>query len=349
MKTVLLSYMVCAAAALANAQGTSDLLKTSQEKIRSAQAITGTMLVTFPNTKPQEWRFRLLKPAFYEVVGPDQQFRFDGKNELVYVPVTKEYQQTEHAAQEIVDPPFLFGFGAFMGSSTTLTAVKAANSKIDGKAVTAFSVMSNGSNKPSTLYIDPASYLPVGYDQPLDQDVLSIRYRDVKVNEPLKQTDFAWAPPKGAKKMETVDYESRLLKPDAPAPAPSLKDPAGAPVNLADEFKSHKATVVYFWSGAPPVPELQDLKDLKKRLQDQKLEVIVVDFKTDPEETANYFKGNALNFPAIIDDKSTLAKSYGVEVPTEYVIGSDGKVVARFLGYDPEGVAQQLKKLGFRV
>lgn len=45
-----------------------------------------------------------------------------------------------------------------------------------------------------------------------------------------------------------------------------------------------------------------------------------------------------------------MADKYGVVAyPTNYIVGPDGKVKARFIGFDEKGMVAALKKLGFKV
>jgi hypothetical protein len=46
------------------------------------------------------------------------------------------------------------------------------------------------------------------------------------------------------------------------------------------------------------------------------------------------------------DHVSDLYKVTGI--PTNYLVGSDGKILATFLGYDPEGIRAKLRKLGIK-
>jgi thioredoxin-like negative regulator of GroEL len=40
---------------------------------------------------------------------------------------------------------------------------------------------------------------------------------------------------------------------------------------------------------------------------------------------------------------------FGVQAfPTNYLIGADGKILARFVGYDEDSLVKELKKAGFK-
>ncbi len=73
----------------------------------------------------------------------------------------------------------------------------------------------------------------------------------------------------------------------------------------------------------------------------------------DPAKTINdNLKEGNFNFPVAMNAKGgpDVAKLYKVEAyPTNYLIGSDGKIKARFVGFDEAGMKDALKKLGFSL
>ena len=71
-----------------------------------------------------------------------------------------------------------------------------------------------------------------------------------------------------------------------------------------------------------------------------------------PKVINDYVKQGKFNFPIAMNAKGgpDVAKLYGVQAyPTNYIIGRDGKVVARFVGFDEAGMKNELKKLGFKL
>jgi len=61
-----------------------------------------------------------------------------------------------------------------------------------------------------------------------------------------------------------------------------------------------------------------------------------------------YFNENGFTFiPVMNDRRKTITTGYGVQAyPTNYVIGPDGTVVARFVGFNESGIRKALKSLG---
>jgi thioredoxin-like negative regulator of GroEL len=87
-----------------------------------------------------------------------------------------------------------------------------------------------------------------------------------------------------------------------------------------------------------------------KGLKAQGMEYISVNQGDSAEVINKYVKEGKFNFPIVMDKKGAdIAKMYGVMAyPTNYII-KDGKVVARFVGFDEKAMKDALTKLGFKV
>ena len=62
-----------------------------------------------------------------------------------------------------------------------------------------------------------------------------------------------------------------------------------------------------------------------------------------------YFKENGFTFTEVMngEKKDDIVSNYGVQAfPTNYVISPEGKVIARFIGFDEAGIRKALKGLG---
>lgn len=61
-----------------------------------------------------------------------------------------------------------------------------------------------------------------------------------------------------------------------------------------------------------------------------------------------FFADQHLTLPVALD-AGDLAKRYGVQaIPTNYVIGANGTILAAFEGFDEEGIRKALAKAGVR-
>ena len=79
--------------------------------------------------------------------------------------------------------------------------------------------------------------------------------------------------------------------------------------------------------------------------------MISINSGDDAKTISGYKKSSKFTFPFVMDTvKSPVAGKYKVEAyPTNYLIGKDGKVLARFVGYDEAGLKAALKKAGFKL
>ena len=347
MKSLAPLAMLLAAASLATAQNKTAAYEATLTKLRAAHSLSTKMDVIFPGQAAQTWKVRFLKPHMYEVIGPDQEFRFDGKRESVYLPDSKQYQFPESPSAP--EAPFSTGINDFFEGMPSYQPGDEKPVQLDGKTVTAISLTEPGLTKPVTLYVNPQTSLPVGYDEPMDNGTFQVRYRDLKLDEPMQPSSFTWTPPKDAKAMQMTDYQSKLIKAEDPAPVLPENDLNGDPLNLAGEFKSHRTTLVYIWVGPPPFPDEDALKQLYTQLHDQKFQIIAVDLSSSPEDAKKALTATKLPFPVIVEDKnSQFAKAYGIDIIGEYLVNQDGKVITSYLGHDPQALASRLKVLGFR-
>ena len=340
------------------AQSGSDVAKAMTAKLRSAKSISGQMQITFPGGQPQSWKFKFLKPNLYQVIAPDQEFRSDGKTESTYypgnkdIPGSKMYTMTAIQSGDPLEAPFTLGLNLFFATSPDLSVQgEAKPADLSGKKVVSLQVSQPGFSKPITLYVDPNSNLPLGYDQ-LDQTngKIMARFNGLKLDDSQKVEDYGWSPPTDAKPLDTGNPENKLLDLQSAAPTPSASDASGAPVNLADEFKSHKATLVYFWNGVPPLPDEAALTTLFEQLKAQKFQVIAVFFKADKERGKLIAAESKSPFPVVVDDgASSIAKAYKVTSLSGYIIDATGRIVARFVPYAPDTVTRSLRQLGFSL
>ena len=89
-------------------------------------------------------------------------------------------------------------------------------------------------------------------------------------------------------------------------------------------------------------------------LKRQGLEIIGVNLGDTPKEVESVIAKSKLTFPMVIDEKgkgetTRFSQEYGVDaIPATYIIGKDGKLIARFFGYDELGIAMVLKKMGIK-
>jgi peroxiredoxin len=64
---------------------------------------------------------------------------------------------------------------------------------------------------------------------------------------------------------------------------------------------------------------------------------------------AKFWNESHLTLPVALDSAGAVAKKYGVQaIPTNYVIGADGKILGAFEGFDEAGIRAALTKAGVK-
>ena len=67
--------------------------------------------------------------------------------------------------------------------------------------------------------------------------------------------------------------------------------------------------------------------------QSQDFAVISIDYKESAEQVKAFFQKHALTFPALLDQSGSVSRDYLVSgMPTTYLIGRDGMLLARGVG-----------------
>lgn len=98
--------------------------------------------------------------------------------------------------------------------------------------------------------------------------------------------------------------------------------------------------------------ELPHLRDLYGRLKKQGFGMISVNEGDSAKVISDYAKTNKYTFPIAMNHQGgpDVIKMYKVQAfPTNYLVDGKGKIIARFVGFDEEGMKAALRKAGFKV
>jgi len=117
------------------------------------------------------------------------------------------------------------------------------------------------------------------------------------------------------------DYEGDAL------PPLRLKGVDGKAVSTDDFRKA--VLVVHFWaSWAPPsVLEMPSIDALRKRIGEEKIAVVAVNYGESIETVERFLKEHPVSFPVLFDLAMKGAESWKVnEVPVSYVVDPNGKI-----------------------
>jgi cytochrome c biogenesis protein CcmG/thiol:disulfide interchange protein DsbE len=120
-------------------------------------------------------------------------------------------------------------------------------------------------------------------------------------------------------------------------PAFTLKDIAGNDVSLSDF--AGKVVVLDLWATwCPPCrQEIPVLVGLYEEFKDRGLVVVGVGLDEGGADALKPFaEANRMTYPVLVGDKA-LGKAYNVtSIPSTFIIGRDGKIAAKHVGFSPE-------------
>lgn len=123
--------------------------------------------------------------------------------------------------------------------------------------------------------------------------------------------------------------------PPPPAPREAFQSLEGAAARLADF--SGQVVLVNFWATwcAPCVKEMPALERLHLQLAKEGLAVLAVSQDRSGAAVVTPFLGriNLQQLPVYLDPQGTLGRAFGVQgLPTTYLVGRDGRVLAALVG-----------------
>jgi peroxiredoxin len=117
------------------------------------------------------------------------------------------------------------------------------------------------------------------------------------------------------------------------APDFTLPGIDGQPVSL----QQYRGKVVFlnFWATwcIPCREEMPGLEQLHQKYQSDGLAVLAIDLKESAEQVKTFFQKHGLSFPSLLDQQGSVFRDYlVVGMPTTYLIGRDGQLLARGIG-----------------
>jgi len=118
------------------------------------------------------------------------------------------------------------------------------------------------------------------------------------------------------------------------APLAAVAQPPSATFDLAEH--QGNVVVVDFWASwcVPCRRSFPWLNDMHAKYAEQGLVVVGVNLDANREDATAFLQEYPADFLIYFDNNAVLAKEYGVEaMPSSFVIGRDGQVKARHLGF----------------
>jgi peroxiredoxin len=121
--------------------------------------------------------------------------------------------------------------------------------------------------------------------------------------------------------------------PATPAPDFTLPDLVGTPVSL--QGYRGKLVLLNFWATwcIPCREEMPAMEQLHRRFQAQGLAILAIDFRENAATVTAFVDQHHLTFTVLRDQDGSVFRAYSVMgLPTTYLIGRDGTLLARGVG-----------------
>lgn len=113
----------------------------------------------------------------------------------------------------------------------------------------------------------------------------------------------------------------------------ALPDVEGRQVSL--QHYRGKVVFLNFWATwcIPCREEMPAMEQLHREFQPQGLAILALDLKESPDQVKAFFDKHRLSFTALLDESGSVFRDYQVMgLPTTYLIGRDGMLLARGVG-----------------
>lgn len=299
------------------------------------------------------FQVRLSKPGQARVEGsrasatatPPDVFVVNGATQYEYVAKSKQYVKTA-APKTGIGAGTQFGLATITRIPTLLGATPFGQmtATTEGTAdAPIYSAPAGGNTE--KLTVDAKTGLPTrlsvfGMKDGKPVEALRYEFSDWKIDAPIAPATFAWTPPADAK-VYVAPVRPQLLANGAAAPDFTVNDKDGKPVKLSD-YRG-KVVVLDFWATwcGPCMQSLPHTTDVAKKYADKNVVVLAVNVWDAQDKFDAWLpkhpEYSALTFaidPTKEQGKDIATTLYHVSgIPTQYVIGKDGKIVKSFVGF----------------
>lgn len=329
------------------------VLDASLAKVSKAQTIVGSVVFPKPPNggAQMETQFEFAKPNRFVTIFQGSEMRCDGKTHFVLD--TKKHEYDSFPVGDRTMPRFAWGFDSFFGlPAGAFTMDHPVAGTFAGKSAVIAEFHSEGLRTTCHVAFDPDSNLPLGFTLGAGENAHDYEYKGVKLNEPIADTEFAWRPTDEWQKK--VPMGENLLKVGVKAPDFEILTPEGKKVTLSKALEGKKGLLLNFWFvGCNPCrQEFPHLQAMFPGLKDQGFAYLSVNQGDAATAVTKFIKESKYTFPVALNgtgDADVVTK-YGVPAfPTNFIIAPDRTVVARFVGFDEDGLKSSIRKLGLKL
>lgn len=199
-----------------------------------------------------------------------------------------------------------------------------------------------------SLYVDPASLLPVGSVATSQGTTFEVRYLAVE-ERVVAGAELTFVPPPGARPAGGAPERSRLLTVGARLPAFRGNDLDGRPLTWPASTGSGRGLVVNFWFSACTgcVREMPFLARLDPTLRERGIRLVGVNPIDPVRDARRTCAANGLKFPTLTGAAAKrLADAVGVTAyPVTVVAHPRGVVADAILGFDEARLRAALRAL----
>jgi len=333
----------------------SDVVAKLQNRLSQSRGLSFEVELRSAKGNRISFRIQAMRPNYFKVEGENQSFYCDGVSSWQYFPLRAQYLPFVKD-EKGMSIPLANGFDMYSPASRFKADYSGVEEAVfEGKPVIALIIepqeIANARNR---IFIDPETWLPVGFEQKMLDDIDIIFYRNVKTDRLFTPADFAWTPPKGVVDGRTVKVQgTELLKVGDPAPDFDLPLANGRRLSLGEALKGKKGLLLNFWfiNCGYCLYEMPQLAALYEKVKD--LEIVAVNDTDETDAIRKFLEKPKYPFPVAIDEGARTSDAYKLKNwgrPISYLILPNRTIAYVQVGYDVEKklakLEEELARLG---